>query len=500
MSAIPRLVVSAPSSGHGKTAMAVGLLAAFSARGLHGYGFKIGPDHVDAGYLGLAAGRPARNLDPQLVGAERIGPLFNHGAAGGDIAVIEGTMGLFDGLAGRTDTESTAQIAGLLRAPVVLVVDVGAMGQSVAALVHGFRSYDELLWLGGVILNRVGSGRHEQVLREAMADIGVPVLGALRRRRLSEAAAGLPSRAHGVVPVVHRTTEAVRAVRQLGEVVADGVEIDRVLAMARSAPPLVAEAWDPLHAVVGVATTGEVFSGPALGVARPLIAVTLGYGYAETAELLTAAGAEVTGFDPLRDETLPDNVAGLVLGGALPEAYLDELSANERLRHRVAALARAGAPIVAEGAGMVWLCREFDGRPMCGVLDAAGTNTDFFVVGYREATAHAASCLLPAGAQVTGHKLHRTQVAPRAGSSPAWSWAGGQPEGYVERAVHASYLCLNWAGYPEIATRFVKATRTGAGAGSEWMPVHREGDREAVPAQTAPLDDAPAPATAGEAA
>ncbi len=149
-------------------------------------------------------------------------------------------MGLFDGLAGRTDTESTAQISGLLRAPVVLVIDVGAMGQSVAALVHGFRAYDELLWLGGVILNRVASSRHEQLLREALDDIGVPVLGALRRRALSDVGLGapLPSRQHGVAPVAHGSLDAIRAVRRLGEVIGEAVDVERMMALARSAPRL----------------------------------------------------------------------------------------------------------------------------------------------------------------------------------------------------------------------------------------------------------------------
>src|SRR5262249_48134686 len=173
---------------------------------------KFAPDLVAPDVLVLAAGRPGRNLDPRMVGAHRIGPLFVHGAAALDIAVVEGTMGLFDGLAGRTDTESTAQISGLLRAPVVLVIDVGAMGQSVGALVPGFRAYDELLGLGGVILNRVASSQHEQLLREALDDIGVPVLGALRRRALSDVGLGapLPSRQHGVAPVVHGSLDAIR--------------------------------------------------------------------------------------------------------------------------------------------------------------------------------------------------------------------------------------------------------------------------------------------------
>ncbi|MET0493367.1 MAG: cobyrinic acid a,c-diamide synthase, partial [Actinoplanes sp.] len=165
MSAHSRLVVSAPSSGHGKTAVAVGLLAACTARGVPATGFKVGPDHTDAAYLGLAAGRPGRNLDPRLVGAQRIAPLFAHGAAGSQVSVIEGAMGLFDSLTGQPEIDGTAAVAAALHAPVILVVDVAAMGHSLAALVHGFRMFDEMVHLGGVILNRVASPRHEEMLR-----------------------------------------------------------------------------------------------------------------------------------------------------------------------------------------------------------------------------------------------------------------------------------------------------------------------------------------------
>jgi cobyrinic acid a,c-diamide synthase len=455
MSATPRLVISAPSSGHGKTAVSVGLLAAFTGRGLRVGGFKVGPDHVDAAYLALAAGRPARNLDPRMVGAERIGPLFGHGGEGLDLGVVEGSLGLYDALGGRTDGASTARIAGLLRAPVVLVVDAGAMGQSVAALVHGFRAYDELLWLGGVILNRVASGRHEQLLREALDDVGVPVYGVLRRDM--PAGGGLPPRALGVTPAVHRGLDAVRAVRRLGEIVAAGVDLERLLVLARSAPRLSVDPWSAREAVTGGAPTGDVFAPVEPPGFRPVIAVAAGYGYVETAELLSAAGAEVVPVDPLRDEALPGGVAGLVVGGGLPEAYAEDLSANERLREAVGALARSGRPVAAEGAGLVWLCRELDGRPMCGVLDATARTTDLTIVGYREAVAQSASSLLPEGARVVGHKLHRTAVSPRAGAQAAWTWPGGPPEGHVWRGVHASSLTLHWAGTPEIAARFVAA-------------------------------------------
>ncbi|MBT8224420.1 MAG: cobyrinate a,c-diamide synthase, partial [Dactylosporangium sp.] len=460
MSAVPRVVLSAPSSGHGKTAISVGLLAALTARGMRTVGFKAGPDYVDAAYLGLAAGPRGRNLDPRLVGTERVGPLFTHGAAGADIAVIEGTMGLYDGLAGRTDAESTAQIAGLLKAPVVLVVDVAAMGQSIAALVHGFRAYDETIRLGGVILNRIDSDRHEHVLREALDDIGVPVLGALRRRVLSGLGANgapLPSRHEGVGPVAQGGLDATRATRRLGEVISRTVDLERLVAIARSAPELAVDRWSPEAADAGGDTRHE---------RPPLIAVAGGprltFGYIETAELLRGAGADVIVFDPVRDAHLPAGAGGVVLGGGMPEAYAEELSANEPLRAAVATFARAGGPIIAEGTGLVWLCQAFAGRPMCGVLDAKAGIGELIVLGYRRATSVTSSVLLPAGTTVVGHKLHRTVVAPRSGPHPAWSWPGGRPEGFVHRGVHASYLALHWAGSPGIAARFVAAAAASA--------------------------------------
>src|SRR4051812_14018126 len=451
MSAHARLVVSAPSSGHGKTAIAVGVLAACAARGIPAAGFKVGPDHTDAAYLGLAAGRAGRNLDPRLAGAQRIAPLFAHGAAGTRLAVIEGAMGLFDSLTGQPEIDGTAAVAATLRAPVALVVDVASMGHSLAALVHGFRMFDEMVHLGGVILNRVASSRHEEMLRTALDDIGMPVLGALRRGDLP---AVLPSRGQGPVPVAHRTVDAVRAVRRLGEAVAGAIDLDRLIALANSAPALPGPVWTPAEAI-----GGEPFEQ------RPVIALAGGpgapYTYVETAELLTAAGADVAVVDPLRDETLPAGTRALVVGAGLPEGYAEELSANRRLCGTVAKFAADGWPVVAEGVALPWLGHEFDGRPMCAVLDASAYTGDQTVAGYREATAPTTSPLAPAGARITGYKQHRAIVTPRAGAVPAWTWSGGNPEGFVWRQVHASQLGLLWAAAPEIAKRLVAAAIAG---------------------------------------
>jgi cobyrinic acid a,c-diamide synthase len=457
VTAVPRLVVAAPSSNAGKTSVATGLVAAFTARGLAVSPHKVGPDYIDPGYSGLAAGRPGRNLDPWLVGEERIAPLFLRGALvprPADVAIVEGVMGLFDG-ATHPSVEpgfaSTAHVAGLLRAPVVLVVDASSQARSVAALVHGFATFDPDVRLGGVVLNRVGSDRHESILRDALAAVGVPVLGAVRRMEQLHT----PSRHLGLIPAAERSDSALATVRRLGEVVASAVDLDAVLALARSAAPLDARPWQP---------EAEVESVPG----RPRIAVAGGpaftFGYAENTELLEAAGAEIVTVDPLRDEALPPGTAGLVVGGGFPEVHAAELSANGPLRAEVAALAARGAPVAAECAGLLYLARELDGVPMCGVLDVATAMSPRLTLGYRAAVALTDSVLAPAGTRVRGHEFHRTCADPPTGRDGAWRWSGsahGSPparaEGFVAGSVHASYLHVHWAGSPSLASRFVTA-------------------------------------------
>ncbi len=434
---LPRLVVAAPSSGAGKTTVATGLMTALVSRGLQVSPHKVGPDYIDPGYHALATGRPGRNLDPVLVGEERIRSLLLHGARGCDVAIIEGVMGLFDGRAATT-TGSTAHVAALLDAPVVLVVDAASMSRSVAALVHGFVTYDPSVRLAGVVLNRVGSDRHEALLRAALEGV-LPVLGVLRR----DDAVVTPSRHLGLVPAAERAPEAVTTVRRLGELCARSLDLDALMAIARSAPDVSAEPWFPPIAERTHRPVVAVAGGPAFT-----------FSYAETPELLTAAGADVVVVDPLRDEQLPDGTAGLVVGGGFPEIYAEQLSANRPLRGAVASLARSGAPVAAECAGLLYLCQELDGLPMCGVLPAAGTMTPRLTLGYTQTQAATASWM--SADPVTGHEFHRTAVEGR--GAPAWETG----EGFVQDGVHASYLHLHWAGLSQTASRFVAAAEVAS--------------------------------------
>lgn len=456
MVTVPAVVIAAPASGSGKTTVATGLIGALRRAGHTVAPFKIGPDFIDPGYHGLAAGCPGRNLDPVLVGEGRIGPLYAHGARGADIAVVEGVMGLFDGRIGPAATTpapgSTAHVAGLLGAPVVMVVDARGQSQSIAALLHGFSTFDTATRVGGVILNRVGSARHEQVLRQACEQAGVPVLGAIPRAAELE----LPSRHLGLVTAVEYGQRARLAVEAMTALVARHVDLSAIVGVAggRTAQP----PWDPVAAV------GQTPAG------SPTVAVAAGkafsFGYAEHAELLAAAGADVIEFDPLTD-ALPDGTDAVLLPGGFPEQFTAELSANDIVRRQINELAAAGAPIHAECAGLIYLVSELDGHPMCGVLAGEARFTSHLTLAYRDAVAVADSSMYIAGQRTVGHEFHRTTVTFNDNYQPAWMYRvhdahrsdGPVRDGVVHAGVHASYLHTHPAAAPEAVARFVAHAR-----------------------------------------
>ena len=451
MVGIPRIVVAGTHSGVGKTTVASGLMAALSGRGLRVAPFKVGPDFIDPSYHSLAAGRPGRNLDAFLSGPDLVGPLFAHGAQGADVAVIEGVMGLFDGKGGGGELASTAHVAKLLDAPVVLVVDARAMARSAAAMVHGYATFDPDLRLAGVVLNRVGSDRHEQMLREALAPLGIPVLGVLRR----DAAVHTPDRHLGLVPAAERRAEAGRSLDALGDGVARSLDLDAVVKVASSAGSSHVKAWSP------EAPEEERTGGVRVAVAA---GPSFSFLYRENVELLEGAGAEVAYFDPTSDDVLPAGTDALYLGGGFPETYAEALSANEPMKENVRRFAAEGRPVLAECGGLLYLVRELDGKPMCGVLDATARMTDRLKLGYREARAVADSPLARRDTLVRGHEFHYSAIEPAAGETPAWDLAGRGAEGFLAGGVHAGYLHTHWAATPGLPRRFLRvAKRTGVG-------------------------------------
>jgi cobyrinic acid a,c-diamide synthase len=446
---LPRFVVAAPASGHGKTTVATGLMAALAARGLTVSGHKVGPDFIDPGYHALATGRPGRNLDPFLLGEHRVVPLLLHGARSADVAVIEGVMGLYDGRLGTAGEASTAHVAALTASPVLLVVDISHASRTHAAVIAGLAAFDDSVHIAGVILNKARTARHADEVREALAPTGIPVLGVLPR----DEGVQTPSRHLGLVPAAERT-ESAGTVARMASAIAAHVDIEAVLRLAGGAAPLHGTAWDPMWEVQTPSR------------ARAVVAMAGGraftFRYAETEELLRAAGCDVVEFDPLVDPALPSGTAGIYLGGGFPEVHAAELAENRSLIAELRAAVTAGVPTVAECAGLLYLCRTLDGISLVGAVPADAAMTTQLTLGYRTATSPGDSLLAEAGTQVTGHEFHRTKVSPLAGWA-AWTLPAG-PEGFATPTLHAAYLHTHWAGHPALAQRFARAVHRHAAA------------------------------------
>ncbi len=494
MVTLPRVVIAAPASGHGKTTVATGLMAALRRAGHTVSGHKVGPDFIDPGYHALATGRPGRNLDPHLQSPELLAPLLLHGAVGADLAVVEGVMGLYDGMLGADGFASTAHVAAELSAPVILVVDVSHASRSVAAVVHGMAAFDSATRLEGVILNKAGSQRHADEVTTALEQTGVPVLGVLGR----DDGVSAPSRHLGLVPAAERADAASR-LDLLASRIAERIDLESVVRIARGAPALAARPWDPAQALTALPPAGPN-PGVRAGDRRPVVAVAGGraftFRYAETEELLRAAGCDIAVFDPTRDRHLPDGTVGIYLGGGFPEVHAAELAANSALRGHLRVAVDAGIPTVAECAGLLYLCRSVDGSPMVGALGAAAAMSPRLTLGYRTAIAPGDGLLGPAGMRVTGHEFHRTTLADdglAADSARAWLLAGStdasvpgarpRPDGFASASLHASYLHTHWAGHPRLARAFAEAVHRAPAA----PPPPADPPRTVAPPRTAPL-------------
>jgi cobyrinic acid a,c-diamide synthase len=441
----PRLVIAGTHSGVGKTTVATGLLAALRRAGHRPAGAKVGPDFIDPGYHALACGRPPRNLDPWLCGTDAVPALAGRAAADADLLVVEGVMGLFDGANDGT-LSSTADVARLLDAPVVLVVDASALSGSVAALVSGYAGFAADVRVAGVVLNRVGSDGHEALLREALAPLGLPVLGALRR----DDALAWRDRHLGLVPVAEQPAVVGAALDRLATAIADRVDLAAVVDLARQASARV---------VPPVLLPARVVSDRA-GAGLP-IAVAAGaaftFTYQDTLDALTAAGAEPVPFDPAGDPALPEGVAGLVAGGGFPEVHAAELGANRPLLDDVRRRAAAGLPIWAECGGLLWLGKSLDGTPMAGVVPTTARMTDRLTLGYRTARAHRPSPVAAEGAELRGHEFHYTIVEPGGDALELSARWGSRPDGFASPTLLATYLHVHPGGDPGPVERFVRA-------------------------------------------
>ncbi|MEJ5329054.1 MAG: cobyrinate a,c-diamide synthase [Desulfobaccales bacterium] len=449
-STVKGLVVAGAMSGVGKTTLTLGLIAALRRRGLVVQPFKVGPDFIDPGHHAQAAGRPSATLDGWMLPREENLAVFARWAAGAQVAVVEGVMGLFDGLDGKSEAGSTAQMAKWLRLPVLLVVDARSLARSAAALVHGFTSFDPELTFAGVVFNRVGSPAHLAYLKEAMEALPqVPCLGGLPR----EESLGIPERHLGLTTAEDHPLSPAYLDR-LANLVETHLDLDRLLSTL------------PEVTLASVPSSDLPEPQVRLGVARDR---AFCFYYPDNLKWLRLCGAELVEFSPLRDRALPPEVHGLYVGGGYPELAAAELAANRAFLDDLRARAAAGLPIYAECGGLMYLGREIQDlegarHAMAGILPLRfRMRPRLAALGYREVTLTADTLLGPAGTVLRGHEFHYSDlVAEEAPLERVYRLTprrGGEAveEGFSQGNILASYVHLHFGSRPEAAAALVAA-------------------------------------------
>lgn len=445
---IPALVIAGTHSGVGKTSISIGVMAALSRRGLVVQPFKVGPDFIDPAHHAVATGRLSHNLDGWMLNPAANLEVFAAAIDDADACVVEGMMGLFDGVDGTSEEGSTAQIAKLLGLPVVLVVDAWAMARSAGALVKGFCEFDPALNVAGVIFNRVGSPTHLEWLTTAVTSARpVRVVGGIP----DDAEALFPERHLGLAMPDHDRTAAW--IERMADLVEMHIDLEALTSLSRAAVP-------------GIPSQ-KPFETPKvrIGIARD---EAFCFYYQDNLDLLQRFGAELVEFSPLRDP-LPPGLDGLYLGGGYPELFAAELAANSETVAQIREFAAAGRPVYAECGGLIYMSRGIEDasgnrHDLCGVLPIWTQMTPYPTLGYAEVTA-SADGFFPTGKQARGQRFHYSRIHPDSGdtSLPApyfASDAGGSPpdpDGLVSGNVVASYIHVHWRSNPEFVEGFVAA-------------------------------------------
>lgn len=452
------LIIAAPQSGSGKTTVTIGIMEVLKLRGLRVAPFKVGPDFIDPGYHRLVTGRPSVNLDGWMCDPAFVRETFARHAKDADIAVIEGVMGLFDGFGGRSEEGSTAQIAKLTGAPVILVVNARGQARSVAALVKGFVSFDPDVRLAGVIFNNVASDSHARILREAMDALqpGLPVLGCIA----ADDRLDIPSRHLGLVTAEENQLPPL-FLEHLVDVIKESLDLALLWSVADSAGP----------AAVAEPALPTASSPPVrIGIARD---EAFCFVYEDNLRLLAAAGAEFVPFSPLRDVALPPDLQGLYLPGGYPELFAGELAANAGMKEAIALAIADGMPAYAECGGFMYLTEGL--VPLQGPIEATHRFVGVFPVttrmlprrkalGYREIELAGESVIGGPGLVARGHEFHYSEISEMpAGVERLFRVRRGSVElgleGYRVRNCLGSYLHLHFGSCPELAVHLVENCR-----------------------------------------
>ncbi len=465
---LPRIMIAALRGGSGKTIVSLGLIASWQKRRMVVAPFKKGPDFIDAGWLALAAGQPCHNLDNFLMPADRILHSFSHHTDSADLAVIEGNRGLYDGIDLEGST-STAELAKLLKAPVILVIDCTKSTRTVAAMVLGCLRFDPNVDISGVILNRVAGSRHESILRKAVeAYCDTPVLGAIPKIK-GEA---FPERHMGLVPTPEHAW-AKESIDKASEMAEKYLDLEGLLAVAREPAPLKAtDEIPPIPPLPKGGATPSVLEFPSLpppriGVIRD---AAFQFYYPENLEALEAAGADVVVVSAFADEGLP-SLDGLYIGGGFPETHAEALAENKGFREDLQRLAKKGLPIYAECGGLMYLGESLvlDGAtyPMAGVLPVVfGFSKRPQGHGYTIFRVEKANPFFEAGVEIRGHEFHYSNVLSWKGSSEELAFRmirgggfDGQGDGLCYKNTLATYTHIHALGTSSWAGNMVKASR-----------------------------------------
>ena len=451
MSSYPSVVVAGLSGDSGKTLVALGLASAWAEKGLRVSPFKKGPDYIDAAWLTLAAGRPCRNLDTYLIDEKVILAAWRDAEGESDVRVVEGNRGLFDGM-DADGSHSTANLAKLLRAPLLLVIDATKMTRTVAAVALGVRAMDPGLEVIGIVLNRVGGDRHRRVATEAVEKYAsLPVLGAIPRLKKGEL---IPGRHLGLVTTDEHpaSLEAVNLARETAE---EHLDLDRIFRLAGER--------------TGKPETTPVSGGPSSGVEQDRAGIHIGvvrdaafpFYYPENIEALVRRGARLVEVSALNDLNLPDGLDALYIGGGFPETHAEHLAKNRSFLKALHNAAELGLPIYAECGGLMLLAEsmEYEGRfsRMAGVLPVKiGWSTRPSGHGYTAGRVDGENPFYPVGLEIRGHEFHHSRIAegPDLSGSTAigltrGTGVGRKRDGIVRGGVLALYTHVHAAGLPQ---------------------------------------------------
>ena len=462
------LIVAGDRSGVGKTTVTLALLAYLAAQSDRVQSFKVGPDYIDPMFHRAVTGLPCRNLDPFLTSPNYVRACFQRHAANAEWVVIEGVMGLFDGISHFPKSEllndygSTAHIARLLNLPVLLVLDCSRLSSSIAATAYGYANLNPQVKIVGVILNQVASDRHQELLETALNNIKMPVLGVLRRN----AAVTIPDRHLGLIPEVE-LPDVSRVFDKLAHLAKTSFNWKRLF-------PLLKQSYSPSASNVKRSEANSLGSSSSPPVSQPLkIAIArdsaFNFYYQDNLDLLSELGAELVFWSPIRDRSVPKDICGLYFGGGFPEIFARQLADNYNVTQQLQQIVKAGIPTYAECGGLMYLCQQLvdlDGQAhsMVGVIPSIVTMQSKLTLGYRRAIALQDSPLISKGQTVRGHEFHRSQLTAKP-TSDQWQLQGVHrsslptTEGWNILQLHASYLHLHWGEAKFLPQRFISCCR-----------------------------------------